>query len=59
MDKNSFDEDNSNAELLFQLDMEGTAKDTYVMIGDSGTMQFFSKRDALTAKDFSKLYYYL
>lgn len=59
MDKNSFDEKNSNAELLFQLDMEGNAKKTYAMIADSGTLQFFIERDSLIAKDFTQLYYYL
>lgn len=59
MDKNSFDEHNSNAELLFQLDMEGNDKKTYAMILDSGTMQFFIEKEALLAKDFSKLYYYI
>ncbi|KOY80286.1 DUF1963 domain-containing protein [Lysinibacillus macroides] len=59
MDANSFDENNSHAELLFQLDMESNAQKTYAMIADSGTLQFFIERDALIAKDFSRLYYYL
>ncbi|WP_341300858.1 DUF1963 domain-containing protein [Lysinibacillus sp. FSL H8-0500] len=59
METNSFDEHNRNAELLFQLDMEGNAQKTYAMIADSGTLQFFIERDALIAKDFSRLYYYL
>lgn len=49
MDKNSFDENNSKAELLFQLDMEGDAQKTYAMIADSGTLQFFIERDSLIA----------
>ncbi|WP_341300862.1 hypothetical protein MHB44_21765 [Lysinibacillus sp. FSL H8-0500] len=52
MELNSFDENNSHAELLFQLDMEGNEQKTYAMIADSGTLP----RDALIAKDFSRLY---
>ncbi|KOP69364.1 hypothetical protein AMS59_23625 [Lysinibacillus sp. FJAT-14745] len=59
MDKNSFDENNGKAELLFQLDMEDDAQKTYTMIADSGTLRFFIERDNLIAKEFSKLYYYL
>ena len=44
METNSFDEHNRNAELLFQLDMEGNAQKTYAMIADSGTLQFFIER---------------